>query len=193
MFVARHGRRHRAGRAKLTAASSSSSMYSQDSSRFGAPEAQLLWRPSLRPPNASSSVRLLNSPRYRTQRRERRPARGVSLPLLSLLVRLRLHASVSSALLPGRDAHSPSAPRELGVLGVRAACLSASYRQPPVLPGARAPALHSALRAATRLRCCCCCCCCGCCCGCCCCGSVAAAVALLPVQWRPARAKAADS
>ncbi len=35
-------------------------------------------------------------------------------------MRLRLRASVSSALLPGRDAHNPIAPRVLGVLGVRA-------------------------------------------------------------------------
>ncbi len=58
-------------------------------------------------------------------------------------MRLRLHVSVSSALLPGRDAHSPIAPRVFRVLGVRArpARLSASDRQPvpPVLPDARAP------------------------------------------------------
>jgi hypothetical protein len=79
-------------------------------------------------------------------------------------VRLRLRASVSSALLPGRDAHSPIAPRVLSVLGVRArpARLSASDRQPvpPVLPDARRalqlrlmprpPPLRAVVKAARR-------------------------------------------
>jgi hypothetical protein len=52
MLVARQGRRNRAGRARLTRASSASSIHAQAclSSRFRVPNAQLLWRPSLRRP-----------------------------------------------------------------------------------------------------------------------------------------------
>ncbi len=48
---------------------------------------------------------------------------------LRLVVRLRLHASVSFALLPGRDARSPIAPRVTSVLGVRARPARLSERQ----------------------------------------------------------------
>jgi hypothetical protein len=109
MLVERQGSRHRAGRARLTRASSASSMHSQAchySSRFSAPQAQLLWRPSqlLRRP----SLRRLsgcfkrpppeNSSLNRTRRCQRRFTLRVSLPLLLRVARLGLRASVFSFL-----------------------------------------------------------------------------------------------
>ena len=63
-------------------------------------------------------------------------------------MRLRLHASVSFALLPGRDARSPIAPRVTCVLGVLARPARLSERQSARLspPAARSlPALRARL------------------------------------------------
>ena len=139
MLVARQGRRHRAGRTRLTRATSASSMHSQAfhySSRFLAPEAQLLSvlrRPSLRRPNAASNVRLLKT-RRSTRRCQRRSTRLVPLPLLLLVVRLRLRASVFSALRPARDRHTPTA----------RPCAACAARSPRARPPPRGPARLSA-------------------------------------------------
>ena len=158
MLVARQGRRRKSGRARLTSAPSASSIHSQAchcSSRFRAPQAQLprrsyLRRPSRffkRPPPQQSSLN-------RTRRRERCSTRRVPLALFSLrlVLRLRLHASVSCALLPGRDARSPIAPRVTCVLGVLARPARLSERQSARLspPGPSRCARASCCRPALR-------------------------------------------
>jgi hypothetical protein len=76
-----------------------------------------------------------NSSLTRTRRCQRCSTRLAPLPLLLLVVRLRLRASVFSALRPARDRHTPTARRVRGVRGA----LAPRARPPP-----RGPARLSA-------------------------------------------------
>jgi hypothetical protein len=141
MLVEGQGRRHRAGRARLIRAMSASLMHSQARQYFSSPAFELLKHNCfgilLCGSRMLSQIRLQKAPRFTELGTcQCRSTRLVPLPLFLLVVRLRLRASVLSALRPGRDGHTRT---------VHPARLSTSNRQPALFHRSLQPPCARAL------------------------------------------------